>query len=155
MKKPFHRIILDTINITLPIFVGGAIYLLFRPTNLLMFRWVEALELNDTLNSLRHTTKQILDWADGFIIFNAPTMLWTFSFTYAIALIWRGHRYQAIRIVFLTIVCLVAILSEISQLFGMIHGTYDSQDLLANITGFLAAIYFTNSRKINHETRSC
>lgn len=113
---------------TLPLILGGLIYLTYRTDALLMFVWFNKTGLSDQINFLR-TNEQlqnliIPDW----VKFSLPDALWLFSFTYVLLILWdfKINRQSAF---WLFLVPIIGLFSEIGQSIGIISGTYDMVDL--------------------------
>ena len=132
--------------------IGGLIYVLFRTSSLLMFSWYKYFGLEGILNGLRKSTipfaKNIPEW----ILFSLPDGLWIFSYVCLILLIWK-NSVSFKNIFWLLIIPILAIGSELGQLFGLIIGTFDLTDLLLYILGIaLPFIFFKQS--INFKTQT-
>lgn len=115
--------------------LGGSIYLLFRPTSLVLFSWIERIDLMDWVNALRNSvTFTLPDW----VLYSLPDGLWIYSYILVIVAI----RNFNIRESTLAIFCLptVAIISEFLQLPGIIPGTFDPSDILAYTLGMALGI---------------
>jgi hypothetical protein len=60
----------------IPVFIGGLIYLLFRPPDILMFEWFSLLGLDDVLYSIRKYTYPVgKEIAYLWILFSIPNAL--------------------------------------------------------------------------------
>lgn len=118
---------------TLPLMLGGLIYLTYRTDALLMFDWFDKIGISDFIDFLRSTEQIqnliIPDW----IKFSLPDALWLFSFTYTLLILWdfKINRQSAF---WLFIVPTIGLFSEIGQLIGVIRGTFDKLDLMLLLT---------------------
>ena len=148
MYRNARSSLLDGLITISPLMLGGAIYICFRPLNLLMFDWATGFGLQDTITHIRSSTQVYQSLISDFILFSLPTMLWTFSFTYAVSVIWRGGDNKNARVFFLCMVLLVSIFGEVAQSINLIQGTYDLLDLIANVTGFFLAVCLNTFREI-------
>ncbi len=136
--KTRNRIILTVI---IPLLIGGLTYLLFRVDRLLMFKWFESIGLGQTIEAARHLIghSNFPPWT----IFSLPDALWVFSFTNLMLIIWRDtFSLQSIPWIFIAPV--IGLFSEIGQAFHIVHGTYDTTDmiliLIASILPFVSTI---------------
>lgn len=148
MIKNAKEGLLDSLIVLLPLIFGGAIYICFRPLNLLMFDWALDFGLQDTIAVFRKLTEPYRNLFSGFILFSLPTMFWTFSFTYAVSAIWRTEDDKKAGNFWLCMVLLLSIFGELAQSINLIQGTFDWLDLLANATGFLLAVYSNIFRRL-------
>lgn len=131
--------------IILTLIWGGAIYLLFREKNLLMFKWISYLKLEYLITDIRGAPFlkfKIPNWA----LYSLPDGLWLFSFTSTILLIWK-NKINSHNIIWLTLIPLIAIVSELGQAIHVINGTFDYFDLLSYLSGSLISFLLFSSRK--------
>jgi hypothetical protein len=114
---------------TLPVILGGLIYLTYRADSLVMFSWFKFLGLTDFVTFLRtdHHLQNLT--VPNWVKFSLPDALWLFSFTYIILLLWdfKLNRQSAI---WIFLAPTVGLFSELGQLVGIIPGTFDKTDLL-------------------------
>ena len=126
--------------------LGGAmIYVLFRPTHLLMFNWIDCIGLMDFINSIKPNSKGIPKW----IIYSLPDGLWMFSYCLFIGSIWDFDLKRCFFV--LMLLPLYAISNEVMQFFHLVSGTFDWMDLIAYLTFFvlgLLYIVYSKNRKI-------
>lgn len=147
MKLAAPRIILSDDAVLfiggVTLFLGGIIYLSFRPETLVMFSWVTMLGLDEFVNSMRDYTNDfaIPQW----VIFSAPNGLWIFSF--GALMLWLWERDSVEHAACWTFALwLLAISSEALQLIEVIPGTFDVNDLVAYTVGFLMALFLSAGR---------
>lgn len=123
----------DSLNIVIKTFIsfsllliGGAIYLGYRSGNLVMFQLLNKFGYSDFLNSFRDigTKYSIYDW----IKYCMPDGLWLFSYMFLIDTIWDNHKCISYYI-FLWILPVIAIISELLQFIMIVPGTFDIMDL--------------------------
>lgn len=127
------------------LFIGGLIYIGYRETNILMFKWALSLKMESIVKYIRVNTiskKTLPSW----IIFSLPDGLWLFSCTSLLLLIW-GNKINKKNMVWILLIPSFAILSEIAQGLGIIKGTFDFNDIISYIIGFLLAMLFFVNRK--------
>ena len=101
------------------------IYLGYRSQSLLMFRWGEKLGLSSILDSWRNWCS--LYPMPTWIINALPDGLWLLSYMLLMDLIWRGYSNQYQK--WLYVLPIIAIISELSQLWISHIGTYDIVDV--------------------------
>ncbi|TGK35899.1 hypothetical protein EHQ12_08540 [Leptospira gomenensis] len=116
--------------------IGFAIYLLFRPTSLLMFHWLDVLRLSSWILIFRETFRYLPmpDW----MIYNLPFALWMLSSMILIDSIWADSKSNW-RYIYIWIIPTIALGSEFFQFLGWIPGTFDLDDVLILL---FCAIFF-------------
>lgn len=121
-----------------PLFIGGSIYLLFRPDVLLMFRWVETLHFAGPIGALRENTISYVDQIPAWCLFSLPAACWTYSLMASFRLLWQdGPSPQ--RRYWLCVAVTFAISSEIGQLTGYIPGHFEALDIASTIVAIVFA----------------
>ncbi len=141
MPKKIVQVIVTVISIVF----GAFIYVCFRSTNLLLFKWFSYLKFDYAVFQLRSNFNKLIilpEWA----LYALPDGLWIFSFTTLILFIWDNTiTNKNIYLIFFIPLC--ALISELLQLINIIRGTYDVNDILAYIIGFGMSIFiFSNNR---------
>lgn len=141
-----QKIINSGILIFLPILFGGLIYVLFRSTKLLMFRWFEFVGIMPLILHLRihHVT------LPGWVLFSLPDALWVYSLTLFVGILWYNGNKKRLLIIFLfSLACGAG--TECAQYFHLIPGYFDIIDLcfqiLATVTAILS-IHFLRKEPI-------
>lgn len=106
---------------------GTAIYVLYRPLNLYLFKLFELTNTLTTIEQLRSSFVDINipDW----VIYNLPDGLWLLSYMLIIDMIWNSE--EILKTVFLWIVPVMIACHEFLQLLGVVRGTWDVLDLLS------------------------
>jgi hypothetical protein len=131
---------------TLPVFLGGLIYLTYRANTLLMFDWFKFIGLTDLIFFLR-TDNQLQNLSiPNWITFSLPDALWLFSFTYIILLIW-DFKITRQSVLWIFLAPIVGLFSEIGQLVGIIPGTFDKVDLILLLLSTALPFYFVSNLK--------
>lgn len=108
----------------LSMFLGGMIYLLWRPQNLVMFSWCRSIGI---LNFIRWMRDAVLFDLPAWFVYSLPQALWCFSGLCCIHAIWNqkdGERF------WLSSVFLGSLSIEFMQLFHVISGTFDAVDFV-------------------------
>ena len=106
--------------------IGGVIYLSYRSETLLMFRWADALNLNDFVARLRQLMA-IYEPSD-FVKYNLPDGLWSISYFLIILSIWG--KIDKENITWFCIMPIIALISEIMQLTPLMPGRFDWCDVI-------------------------
>jgi len=120
---------------------GSVLYILFRPTTLLMFHWVDSLGLIESVGTVRshvHTSNGYLPyWA----IYSLPFALWVLSYLFFLSGVW-GKSISLGRVAWFWSIPIIAITAELAQGLHIIPGHFDPVDLVtiifATILGFVA-----------------
>jgi hypothetical protein len=117
-----------------------------------MFKWFENLNLDKLTNSIRNEFIHI-DYP-YWVKYNLPDLLWVFSFTSLMLIIWDKKIINE-NITYIIFPVSVGIISEVGQLFGIINGTFDLLDILFySIGGLLSTLIFINSNSNKNEKTS-
>ena len=127
MKRFFLHVILTML-------VGGLIYLLFRSSDLLMFRWFEVLKLDRTIHWIREYFYEYRRFIPASVLYSLPDALWIYSFTMYLSFYFRN-------IVIILIPAVGSLLVEICQLW-FVPGTFDIIDVLYMTSATMIAVYF-------------
>lgn len=133
----FNLTILICIHCVLPLLLGGLIYVLFRPLTLKMFTWFEYIALMDSVQLLRAAFQKYTYYPDWFY-YSLPDGLWTYSFTSSFILIWSHSSSLKY---WLSIPLSLSLIPEILQYFNFLTGTFDLNDLIFQLFGFLFSIF--------------
>lgn len=128
-------------HVILPLFAGGLIYVLFRSSDIMMFRWIEHLGLSQFIDSLRLEFSRIKNWIPSWIYFSLPDGLWVYSFTSVLLLIWNGRIN-----ILVVLPLLLAALIEIGQRFRWYPGTFDIVDLALSTAALLFSTFILKSK---------
>lgn len=130
--------------------VGGLIYVLFRTDSLVMFQWFKKLGIIDVVNYLRNYTLPISIYLPEWVLYSLPDGLWILSYQFLMLYIWKGNISKT-NFIWLILLPMIAILSEIGQLFGVISGIFDWADILCYLIGFILPYIFLK-KSINSKT---
>ena len=136
----------DLLAILGPVCLGGLIYLLFRPSTVVFFRWLEPLQLGGLIHMARAAAEPVSPLVPGFMVYSLPALLWTFSFAYAVGRLWAGDS-RWIRAIMLALVLAASASFEIAQAMGWLSGVFDTDDLLATLAGFVLSVFFNEWRE--------
>ena len=122
------------LHIILPLFVGSAIYLLFRGKSLLMFEWFSYLKLDFIINFLRDNFYKYRIYIPKSVLFSLPDSLWVYSFTMFLSIYFKNR-------IILSSIFVGSIITEILQLW-FVTGTFDIYDVIYMFVLYLIAMYF-------------
>jgi hypothetical protein len=138
----------------LPILVGGAIYLAFRDTSLLMFRWAGWIGLDTAVEAMRVHTMPYRPAIPDWILFSVPDGVWVFACTAFFARLWHDGPWY-FRVFWIGLGPALAIGGELGQLpsIGLVPGTFDVADLLFYVLSLVAALWLTHLALRRHRAR--
>jgi len=138
------------IHCLMPLLIGGLLYILFRSTDLRMFKWFSIIGLDNFILQSRQCFFNFKNYLPCWIYYSLPDALWVYSFTSALLILWNG------RLTFwLFFVLLTGTFVEIAQGINIFPGTFDILDLLFNIIAlFLSIIIILPKFKQNEKTVS-
>lgn len=115
---------------------GAMIYILFRSTHILMFRWINRLGLLNLVYSIRPNLKNLPEW----VVYSLPDGLWMFSYCLFVGHVWNYNLKRSF--LFLTLLPIYAISNEIMQYFHFVSGTFDWKDLIAFFFSFALGVLY-------------
>ncbi len=130
-------------------FFNGLMYLLFRPTSLLIFKLANETGLYELLLKIRAPISPTF-FLPKLIIYNLPAFAWTFSFTALLGIIWN-YEISKHNILVLIMPIGLGVTSEIFQLMNLIKGTYDIIDIIFYIVGGSFGFFFI--KYFNHKLK--
>ncbi|OPY65614.1 MAG: hypothetical protein A4E62_02654 [Syntrophorhabdus sp. PtaU1.Bin002] len=119
------------------IFLGGAIYLLWREKSLLMFSWFSIIGLGGSIDLLRSLALPFYSSMPSWFYYSLPNALWLFGGLHIFLGFWKSNVTAAV--LWCSILVLVAIGSEIGQALHIVPGTFDWVDLLLMIPSVVFA----------------
>jgi hypothetical protein len=126
------------------LFLGGFVYLLWRPTGLLMFRWCDRLGWLDEIETARQRVAGLVA-DEGWIMGSFPHGAWTFAGTTLLGLLWRSSPGLSARLWSGSIPA-VSIFGELGQIAGTVPGRFDHLDLLTALSASTFALLLVSAR---------
>jgi len=133
--------------------LGGLIYILFRQDTLKMFSWFDSINVSAAISELRLCTVPLSGHFPNWFLYSLPDGLWLFSYLSVLLAVW-DNVISKHNIHWLLLVPMIAIFSEIGQLFEIVPGTFDIFDLIFYLLGtVLPILIFTNSKTPRNSTR--
>lgn len=131
----------DWIISFLMIFLGGMIYILYRPENILLFKVTDCLEITPLIDIARSNASLLQ--LPSFFVNSLPAGLWAASYLMMMYISTRFHT-RKVRLMLALPLPISAIVLEFMQLVGWCPGTFDIYDLICYI---VPLIIFVNSIK--------
>jgi hypothetical protein len=132
-----YGIVNDALLVVLPLLVGSAFYIFYRPTNIIIFDLLSAIGVRPVLSSLRSFLQTELPIKNEDMLYSVPTGLWAFSLLSFVLIVWSG-RTSIIKYLSIFTAVVVVEGSEIGQL-AFLPGTFDMNDLACNSAGLALA----------------
>ena len=120
---------------------GSLIYICFRTNTLVMFKWFDNMMLTGAITAIREYSFPFRHNLPSWFLYSLPDGLWIASYTCFMLFVWGRN----INFFWLTLLPMIAILSEIGQLFRVVPGTFDIMDIVFYVAGsFLPLVIFNN-----------
>lgn len=118
----------------LTLLIGSLIYILFRKSTLKMFFWFETIGIMNLINQIRKNTILYGNKLPDILLYSLPDGFWIFSYISLILYLWK-NELKTENLLWIFMIPLIAILSEIGQLMHIVPGTFDILDLLMYLLG--------------------
>ena len=148
LKWKFHFIAL---HIFIPIFVGGAIYICWRKSTLLMFGWYTNFGLRSEITHIRELTAAARHVLPNWILYSLPDALWVYSLTAFMSAVWFKQRFSMVGVVWISVGLVLSVTGELCQAIGIVSGTFDPVDLLLCVASAVAA-FIVATRSVSKRT---
>ena len=126
------------------LFTGGMIYVIYRPKVLLLFFVADKVGVGEWVDSLRATCGSI-NWPE-WIVYCLPNGLWSWSYVIIIEALFCNRPFSE-RCLWVSVIPVIGIFSELMQCMGLLRGTYDFADLLFYFSAIIPIILFENSKR--------
>ena len=118
-----------------------------------MFSWFDNINVSAAISELRLCTVPLSGHFPNWFLYSLPDGLWLFSYLSVLLAVW-DNVISKHNIHWLLLVPMIAIFSEIGQLFEIVPGTFDIFDLIFYLLGtVLPILIFTNSKTPRNSTR--
>jgi len=147
-----NKIKLVVLNCITPLLLGGLIYIMFRSTELRMFKWLSAFGLDSLIFSARANISALKNHLPNWFFYSLPDGLWVYSFTSALLIFWNNDKRKVK--FWLLIPFTTGILVEIFQGLKLFPGTFDFLDLTFSSLALLFSIIIINLKFKQNETVS-
>ena len=132
----------------LAVFVGGFIYIFFRPTEAGFMKWFGTVGIENWLYAAREKSLSINSFLPDWIVYSLPNGLWAFAYTIIVLRIWKGSISIVKYFWFLSIPVLVFGF-EVLQLTGDLQGTFCWSDMLWGAIGITLGLLTIGRIKYN------
>ncbi len=116
--------------------LGGSIYVLWRPSSLVMFGWFSAIGLGQPVEVLRQWVAPFAVHLPSWVYYSLPQALWLLSGCVAIHAIWKDWHLVSAQ-TWALIVLAIASGGEIGQALHVVPGVYDPTDLVLLVAAFV------------------
>ena len=131
----------------LSILFGGLIYIAFRSSSIILFKWIDYMVLIDSVEDLRRVTLPFKENLPDWFLYSLPDGLWMFSYSCVVLIIWK-REITKYSLLWLLSLPMISIFCEILQYY-YINGTFDVIDIIFYIFGALLPILI--NKKIKNE----
>lgn len=111
-------------------------YIYFRPDTLKMFHFFKYIGILDILENMKSDPSIVSFW----VLYNLPDGVWLFAYTILIGCIWNFKIKDCW--MFILVMPFISIPHEIMQGLGIMHGTYDSNDIFAYLMALIAGFIY-------------
>ena len=137
-KKKYYNLIIAL----LPLFLGGIIYICYRNEDILLFLWMQYFNINYTLLRLLYYENNVFM---QYFIFSLPNGLWVLSGLLLLKVLLKNEN----KLLFLysIIFTIISIIIEISQLFIILPGTFDLNDLITIVIFSIVGLYINTLKR--------
>lgn len=142
MRFKFKRNIILSIFF---LFIGGSIYIIFRPATLIMFSWFEAFNIYSFVNTYRELGEHIS--LPDFIIFNLPDGLWITSYLFIVNSVIPVRNKREL-LFWILLLPLISVLGEFLQYYHIIEGQFDIIDILCYILPVIINLIILRYEKV-------
>ena len=114
----------------------GMMYIYFRPDTLKMFHFFKYIGVLDILENMKSDPSIVSLW----VLYNLPDGVWLFAYSILIGCIWNFKIKDCW--MFILVMPFICIPHEILQGLGVMHGTYDPNDIFAYIMALIAGFTY-------------
>lgn len=132
------------LHVVLPLLIGGSIYLLWRDTSLLMFRWLDLVGGVAWLEPARGAVAPLRSSLPDWLLFSVPDGAWVYACVAFFGRLWFDGPPLP-RLFWTALGPALAIGGEIGQLIGVVPGTFDWVDVAwyaaAGVVAAIAAFW--------------
>lgn len=128
--------------------LGSAIYVLFRPTSLLMFHWIDVVGMTTSIGTIRTWVNGFDKYMPTWIVYSLPFALWVSSYLFFIKGIWLNST-SLIRHAWFWCIPVIVIVTELAQNISIIPGHFDKVDLVTIVLGILFGFVAIDFNQLN------
>ena len=119
--------------------LGSLIYVAFRSTTLMMFKWADALGILTAIDALRLPMQNHIDYIPDWLVYSIPFALWVMAYILFVNVIWWNSKSHW-RYFWFWLVPTIAIFAEFCQWLRFIRGTFDTTDVFVLVLGTALAL---------------
>ena len=130
----------------LSILFGGVIYIAFRSSSIILFKWIDYIALIDPVENLRIVTLPYKEYLPDWFLYSLPDGLWMFSYSCVVLVIWKREITKYSLLWWLSLP-MIAVFCEVLQYYHYINGTFDIIDIIFFIFGSLLPILINEKIK--------
>jgi hypothetical protein len=130
----------------LSILFGGVIYIAFRSSSIILFKWIDYIVLIDPVENLRIVTLPYKEYLPDWFLYSLPDGLWMFSYSCIVLVIWK-RKITKYSLLWLLSLPMISILFEVLQYYDYFNGTFDIIDIIFFIFGSLLPILINKKMK--------
>ena len=130
----------------LSILFGGVIYIAFRSSSIILFKWIDYIVLIDPVENLRIVTLPYKEYLPDWFLYSLPDGLWMFSYSCIVLVIWK-RKITKYSLLWLLSLPMISILFEVLQYYDCFNGTFDIIDIIFYIFGSLLPILINKKIK--------
>ena len=130
----------------LSILFGGVIYIAFRSSSIILFKWIDYIVLIDPVENLRIVTLPYKEYLPDWFLYSLPDGLWMFSYSCIVLVIWK-RKITKYSLMWLLSLPMISILFEVLQYYDYFNGTFDIIDIIFYIFGSLLPILINKKMK--------
>ena len=130
----------------LSILFGGVIYIAFRSSSIILFKWIDYIVLIDLVENLRIVTLPYKEYLPDWFLYSLPDGLWMFSYSCIVLVIWK-RKITKYSLLWLLSLPMISILFEVLQYYDYFNGTFDIIDIVFFIFGSLLPILINKKMK--------
>lgn len=136
------------LNSIISLLLGTFIYIFFRASSLKIFSWIKIFGIDLSNSDFRKYCLLKINNIPKWVIYSLPDGLWTFSYVAMMLGIWDS-KVNKRSIIWIALIPLIAVISELGQKIKIISGTYDQTDLLFYFIGFVTPILYLSINQLN------
>lgn len=118
---------------------GGLIYVCWRSETIVMFTWFNSIGIARPIEVLRNTMSSYSHLLPGWFLYSLPNALWLFSGLVIFDVIW-GPKITFSKLLWLSIMGIVATGVEVGQALKLFPGTFDYNDISLMLIASLCAL---------------
>jgi len=122
--------------VIVPLIFGLFIYLIWRPTNIMYFSWIEILKLDGNVFNLRLLFYNTNSYIPGWFVYSLPNALWFLALHSFLVAVWKNNSAKLT-----LILCFFGAFIELLQMNKVIPGDGNVEDALWVILMMLSSNY--------------